>query len=277
MSVIPNVKMRAGVLALASWAAYGQSAGTPRPSFEVASIKPAAAPQGGFVKVRMGGDKGRIDYSNVSLKDLIRQAYQVMEYQITGPDWLNSARFDVTAKIPDGTSDQQKWLMMQSLLEERFHLALHRESKELPMYALVVAKGGPKLKVSEVKEGKPNNRMMMRPGHLEAIGISVPQFIELLARQLGRPVLDKTDLKGSYDFTLSYTMDENQRMEMMGGLPAPMGRPEGAGERQPPPESAEGPSLFAAVQEQLGLKLEPRKGPVASLVIDRVDRVPTEN
>ena len=171
--------------------------------------------------------------------------------------------------------------MLQTLLADRFQLKLHRETKELPVFALVVAKNGPKLKESEKKEGVPNGRMRMQPGHLDGMGFSMQQFTDMLGRQVGQPVLDMTELKGNYDFTLTFTPDENQQRAMAAafGGPAggPPGGPGGAGERRPPSEGAEGPSIFSALQEQLGLKLEKRKGPVEILVIDHVERVPTDN
>lgn len=276
MSEVKHIRTAAGLLVLLSAAAFGQNAAPP-PAFEVASIKPAPPPSGGGIRIMLGGDAGRIDYSNVSLRDVMREAYQVKDFQINGPDWLNSVRFDITAKIPPGTSTDQRRLMLQTLLADRFQLKLHRETKELPVFALVVAKNGPKLKESEKKEGVPNGRMRMQPGHLEGIGFSMQQFTDMLGRQVGQPVLDMTELKGNYDFTLTFTPDENQQRAMAAAFGGPAGGPPGAGERHPAPEIAEGASIFSALQEQLGLRLEKRKGPVEILVIDHVERVPTDN
>src|SRR3954471_3836673 len=118
-------------------------------TFEVASIKAAAPQTEGRFMVRMGGDPGRIDYTNVSLRDLIRQAYAVKDYQVVAPDWTNSARFDVQAKLPPDTPQEQRNMMMQALLAERFGLKIHKESKEVPVYSLVVGKNGPKLTKAE--------------------------------------------------------------------------------------------------------------------------------
>src|SRR3954471_18385672 len=118
-------------------------------TFEVASIKPAAPQAEGRIMVRMGGDPGRIDYANVSLRDLVRQAYGVKDYQVVAPDWTNSARFDVQAKLPPDTPQDEKNLMMQALLAERFGLKVHKESKDVPIYSLVVGKNGPKLTKAE--------------------------------------------------------------------------------------------------------------------------------
>src|SRR5271157_2159969 len=131
-------------LALAAACAFAQN--PPAPAFEAASVKPSAPMGMGRMRISMGGDPGRLNYSGVSLRDIIRQAYQLKDYQITGPEWLNTERFDIVAKLPDGAPESQKPLMLQALLAERFKLTVHREKKDLPAYALVVAKGGSKLK-----------------------------------------------------------------------------------------------------------------------------------
>ena len=137
-SIITLVCLLGGTLALAQ-----------KPSFEVASIKPAAPQSDGRIMVSMGGDPGRLDYKNVSLRDLVRSAYDVKDYQVNGPDWMNSARFDLQAKLPPDTPKEQRNLMMQALLAERFQLKVHKESKEVPVYSLVVGKGGAKMKPAE--------------------------------------------------------------------------------------------------------------------------------
>lgn len=302
----------AGLTVIMACGAFGQAAAT-APSFEVASIKAAAPPVYGKLMIRMGGDPGRIDYSNVSLKDIIRQAYDVHDYQISGPDWMNSARFDIVAKVPDGAPKDQVPLMWQTLLAERFKLQIHRETKELPMYALVVGKNGPKMKESEIdpnatadggpanggpsanggppslppikmgKDGMPQLPgggrgpmiMMNGRGHVTAKMMRMPGLVDILARSVDRPVVDQTGLKGTYDFNLDYTPDESTRMPMPGGMPPPP--PGGGGEMHGPESPDNGLSLFAALQAQLGLKLEAKKGPVELIVIDRVEKAPTEN
>jgi uncharacterized protein (TIGR03435 family) len=309
--------------------AFGQSAATPL-SFEVASIKPAAPVLDGRLMIRMGGDPGRLDWSNVSLKDIIRQAYEVKDYQISGPDWLASTRFDVVAKLPADTPRSKVPEMLQALLAERFKVTVHRETKELPMYALVVGKNGPKMKESEVdpnapppgggsgpggpsgyggpppaggrggpmgdapgggvrigRDGMPQFApgagrgpmiMMNGRGHLQAKMMNTAGLVDLLARQLDRPVVDQTGLQGNYDFTLDYTPDEGQRMGIPGVAPPPP--PPGGGEGHVPSASnpeANGVSLFTAVQSQLGLKLDAKKGAVELIVVDHVEKTPTEN
>ena len=135
-----------------SCAAFGQAAAE-SPTFEVASVKPAEPQTGMGIRVMMRGgpgsaDPGQITYSNVSLKNVLTIAYAVKGYQINGPKWLDSERFDIVAKIAKGATKEQFQLMLQNLLAERFKLTLHHETKELPMYALVVGKSGPKLKES---------------------------------------------------------------------------------------------------------------------------------
>jgi uncharacterized protein (TIGR03435 family) len=315
------------MIVAAACTAFGQSAATPL-SFEVASIKPAAPPVDGRLMIRMGGDPGRLDYNNVSLKDLIRQAYGVKDYQISGPDWMASTRFDVVAKLPADTPRSKVPEMLQALLAERFKVTIHRETKELPMYALVVGKNGPKMKESEVdpnapppdggpgpggpsanggpgpaggaagggvrmsKDGTPQfapgpargpMMMMNGRGHVSAKMMNMDSLVNLLARQLDRPVVDQTGLKGNYDFDLDYTPDEGQRgMGFIAGVPPPPpgGGAPGGGEGHVPSASnpdANGVSLLTAVQSQLGLKLDARKGAVELIVVDNVEKIPTEN
>ena len=116
-----------------------------KPSFEVASIKPAAPPEPGRIRIGMQVDGGMLRYTNVSLMEVVRNAYHVKEFQIEGPDWLSTARFDITAKLPEGAKQDQVPEMLQSLLEERFKIATHSDTKEHAIYALVVGKSGPKL------------------------------------------------------------------------------------------------------------------------------------
>jgi uncharacterized protein (TIGR03435 family) len=130
------------LLLLAGSAAYAADG----PTFEVASIKATAPQEMGRIMVRMGGSPGRIDWVNVSLRDMLRYAYDVKDYQIVGPDWLGSARFDVDAKYPPDTKREDIGRMMQNLLAERFGVKTHKESKEVPVFNLIVGKNGPKLK-----------------------------------------------------------------------------------------------------------------------------------
>jgi uncharacterized protein (TIGR03435 family) len=239
---------------------------------------------------------------------LIGRAYDVQAYQVTSPDWFNSEHFDITAKIPDGATKEQFSSMLQNLLADRFQVKLHREIKELPIYALVVGKGGPKMKPSEepplmadgpkeagpgdgpppmpkrgpdgfpeLPKGRPGAFIMAMNGRfrMQATQETMSSLTDMLGSQLGRPVRDETGLKGKYDLTLDFTPEEGQGMRgMMMPMPPPGGGEPGRG----PADSPEaGPSLFTAVQEQLGLKLESKQGPVEILVIDHAEKVPTEN
>src|ERR1017187_3373419 len=310
----------AGLIIFISCAAFGQAAAE-SPAFEVASVKPAEPQAMGMMSIMMRGgpgspDPGQITYSGVSLKNVLMNAYGVKGYQINGPKWLDSERFDIAAKIPMGATKEQFKLMLQNLLAERFKLALHHETKELPMYALVVGKGGSKLKESVDDDpaappppplpppggdgagpvrlkvgadgtpqlppgmGKNGMIMMMMNGRMHMVANHRPigALLEMLGNQLGRPVVDATDLKANYDFTLDFAPDGmNGPMGMMPPPPLPHdGGPGAGGPMASAPDNA-GPTLFTALQEQLGLKLEQRKGPVDLLVIDRLEKVPTEN
>ena len=267
-----------------------QTASVPLPSFEVASIKPNRS---GELRISIGFQPGRFTTTGTTVKQLIALAYDVRDIQVSGgPSWIDSERYDIEAKEPDSVveelpklpSDQrgeQLHLLVQSLLADRFKLKLRHESKELPVYALVIAKNGPKLQESKPGDTYPNGMKgpdgrgqagMMRtgPGELTGQGLPTESLARLLSQQLGRTVLDQTGLKGNYDFTLKWTPDQSSAAVPVG----PDAGKTGA-DTAPSPESS-GPSIFAAIQEQLGLKLESRKGPVDNLVIDHVER-PSEN
>jgi uncharacterized protein (TIGR03435 family) len=266
-----------GIIVVASCLALGQSAPS-APAFEVASVKPGAPPTDGRFFVRMNSDAGRIDYTNVSLRDLIVRAYKVRDYQISGPDWLRSERYDIAAKLPAGASKDDVPAMLQALLADRFKLAAHKESKVLPIYALVPAKGGPKLQPAEASGGV---RMMMGPKGRHLTGkMTLDSLSFSLSNAVGRPVLDMTELQGAFDIDLEFTSENGPEMRL--GMPGPgpgpgpgTGGP--VGEPRPHDESADAPTLFTALQEKLGLKLDPRKAPVDMYVIDHAEKVPTEN
>jgi uncharacterized protein (TIGR03435 family) len=241
------------------------------PAFEVASVKHAPPSPDNQLRVMMGGDAGRVNYSNVTLRNIMTRAYNVKNSQITGPDWLNSDRYDIVAKLPPDTPREQIPLMLQTLLEDRFKLALHREKKVMPVYALVAGKNGAKLKEAEAVTGM---RVSMGPKGRQLAGkVTLAQLCDMLSNWLDRPVLDVTEIKGIYDIDLEWT-DDNQRGMMFG--PGGGGRPEGP-EGKRPPESSEGPSIFTAVQEKLGLRLEARKSEVDILIVDHAERAPSEN
>jgi uncharacterized protein (TIGR03435 family) len=258
-------------------------------SFEVASIKPAAPMQGGRIMIGMRGgpgtdDPGQMTFTNASIADLIQSAYDVKSYQVTGPGWLETVRFDVIAKVPAGATKAESRIMLQHLLADRFKLVLHRSTKEASIYALLVAKNGPKLKesttppVAEPGSVRGGMTMMVAPGgrmRMVAQGTTMPKLVDALGMQVDRPIVDMTGLTGTYDITLEFAPDPAILQSKM----AAMGMP-------PPPPGGENPSLqdngplatiFTALPEQLGLRLEARKGPVELLVIDSAEKTSTDN
>jgi uncharacterized protein (TIGR03435 family) len=244
------------------WIAFAQQ--PDRPSYEVASVKPGDPNDR---QVRVAGQGGRFTVANASLKMLIGLAYGVQDHQISGgPNWLDSEKYNIEAKIdsaavtaPGPDSAGRMLLMIQSLLGERFKLTVHRESKEEQVYELVVAKGGSKLK--EADTGK-QGRGARRPGRgqLTSMGAPISSLVNALSQQLGRSVIDKTGLTGGYDFELKWTPDPGETAGLFGGPDAP------------PPPDPNGPSIFTALQEQLGLRLESAEGPVEILVIDHAEK-----
>lgn len=294
------------------WAACAAAQTAPAPAFEVASVKPAAPMAGkiGMIEVSSGGDPGRINYSNFSLRDLIRQAYQVKDYQIVGPEWLGSERYDVVAKVPEGTSTEQKWTMLQNLLADRFQMRVHREKKDLPSYALVVARGGPKLKehvdapgetvsgpsggsgsagyaaAQRVKDrpggvprhmgGRPG--IMVGMGRMVVDGVAPGDVADLLSRMLEKPVVDETGLTARYDFLLQWTPEPGEGPMMPAAKIMAREAAGGGGDaKRPDADALSLPPLPVALQQQLGLRLEPKKLPLEILVIDHAEKVPTEN
>jgi uncharacterized protein (TIGR03435 family) len=236
------------------------------PAFEVASIKPSEPGGRGMGFSRPDG--GRVVMKNVTLRLLVTFAWDIRDHQLLGgPSWLDTAHFDIVAKTeseiprtPAGNSQIQ--LMVRSLLVERFGLVTHRETREQPIYELVVAKGGPKLAAAADPD---DNSLMMGRGKIEGKHQKTEGLARLLANPLGRTVVDQTELTGYYDFTMQWAPDAGESV-------GPKGLPEAPRE----PQASDGPSLFTAIQEQLGLKLEGHKGPVEMLVIDKAEK-PSEN
>jgi len=255
---------------------FAQPAANPL-TFEVASVRPSAPDARGFINFLPGGGLRAL---GIPLKTLITLAYEVRDFQVSGgPGWIDSERFDINARREASettestrydltkTIDERRKTVerLRNLLEERFQLALHRETKEQQVYALVVGKNGPKVK--ETKDG--NSLIRMGRGMLHGEGVQLDFLATTISSQLGRTVIDKTGLTGKYDFELKWTPDPGQPAAAPFGPPPP-------GVELPPPPDPNGPSIFTAVQEQLGLRLESQKGPVETLVIDRVEK-PSEN
>jgi uncharacterized protein (TIGR03435 family) len=233
--------------------AQGQSTGTVKPHFEVAAVKPSN-PTPGPNDRRAFSSNGRFEASGLSLVALVSYAYGVENYQIsqTGPGWIYSDRYDIVAKEGGNVSNDQVLLMVQSLLEDRFKLMLHRETKELPVFALIVGKNGLKLKKSA---DDARYSIRVSGDQWTVTHLDMPGLATRLSREVGRTVVDMTGVTGPFDFTLEWAHEHP---------PDANGADSGA------------PSLFTAVEEQLGLKLEPRKQATELLTIERVER-PSEN
>jgi bla regulator protein BlaR1 len=226
------------------------------PQFEVASVKPADPNGRGQFQYLPGGT---VVIRNVTVPLLIQQAFDVRDFQISGgPGWLNSLRYDITAKTTLANTGPIDLTLvrprLQSLLADRFHLQLHHDTKVMSVYALVIAKNGPKLTADNAPD--PAGRMNRGVGHLQGVQVDMRFLTVWLTRLVGRPVGDQTGLKGTYSFELNWVPDSPQA--------------NGVGDAAPVDTS--GPSIFTAVQEQLGLRLERRDGPVDILVLDHVEK-----
>src|SRR5579883_1470515 len=168
------------ILGITATCASGILAQSPQAAFEAASVKPSVSSR--EKRPVLGGDPGRLNWTNVSFRAMVAQAYHLKDYQVTGPDWIGSSLFDLAAKIPDGADPSQKYPMLQALLTERFHLASHRETRDLPVYALSAGKSGPKLKDSA--EGSDPEKLMMNFGHLQIPAASLATLAEVLSRMM---------------------------------------------------------------------------------------------
>ncbi|HTC36488.1 MAG TPA: TIGR03435 family protein [Bryobacteraceae bacterium] len=327
-------------LALTAIAAFAQT----KPAFEVATIKPsppmdiakiaAAVQAGGKMPIGANVDSLRAEYRYLDLKSLMSYAYGVKPYQITGPDWMTGTHFDIVAKMPEGSKKEDAPKMLQTLLEERFKLTTHRASAEHPVLALVVGKGGPKLKASAEKPVAIDESAPLKPGELKMDGPDGPvrlkvdmttgssvidmglkgkmsyrldpatrtlhvdfsmttmtgfaDMITQLFAQLGgtggKQVVDMTGIQGNYDATIDLSLAEIIAMAKAAGVDipagAPAGTPGGAGGPGNVPLASDpgggGTSLTDAVQG-MGLKLESRKAMVDQLIVDHLEKTPTEN
>ena len=297
------------------------------PTFEVATIKPALLSNPmeamhGNARIGMTIDGARVDIVNLTLLDLIRIAYGVKPFQIAAPASMRGTqRWDIQAKLPQGATREQVPAMLQALLAERFKLAVHRETNEHAVYALVVAKSGPKMKASpsdagsDVGQKPPQGDAAMGHGpaagiqinadarsvfltseplgpvkvsfvpggaglRLEAQNASMPALADMLSRMVDRPVVDMTALKGKYEVALDLTPDNMRAIATAGGFVTagmgPGGRGPDGGMHDSPVGNEPGATVFQSVQ-QLGLKLEARKAPIETLVLDHAEKSPTEN
>ena len=337
-----------GVAVLFAAAALAQT----KPAFEVATIKPsppmdpakiaAALQAGGKMPVGANVEFLRAEFLYLDLRSLMSYAYGVKPYQITGPDWMATERFDIVAKMPEGSKKEDAPKMLQTLLEERFKLTTHRASAEHPVLALVVGKGGPKLKASAEKPVAIDESAPLKPGELKMDGSEGPvrvkvdmatgssvidmglqgkmsyrlnpptqsfhidfsmvtmagfaDMITQLFSQLGgtggRQVVDMTGIAGNYDATVELSLLDLIAMARAAGADIPAGGPAGGpggapggpagggGRGNAPPVASDpgggGSSLTDAVQS-MGLKLESRKATVDQLIVDHIEKTPTDN
>jgi|SRR5665213_191232 len=297
----------AGVLTCLS--VFGQTADSL--TFEVASVKRSPAPDPNarvFFGPPRGGpgtpDPGQITWTNAALRNMVMTAYDVQTYQVTGPDWMNTERYDIVAKVPVGATKAQVNVMWQNLLTERFGMVVHHESKDFQVDEMTIAKGGSKLKETDLppdaesftpaagplkldKNGVPQingsgaitlislNAASASPtARMVVKGLPSSDIASKLAGLLRHPVIDKTGLTGKYDFTLEFTPD-------LSGFPLPPPPPgaPGGGPIASSPASASDPpaSIPSAVEKQLGLKLTSTKGKLDVVVVDRAGKIPTGN
>jgi len=251
-------------------------------TFEAASVKPGPPANSGRFTMTGGpgtGDPTFLRYSNVPLKRVLMIAYDVKNWQISGPDWLASLRFDISARIPEGATKDQSLAMLRNLLVERFQMTVHRETRTLPIYALLPAKTGAKLKQTASEAGDQNSIAtiardqgndgfpVLTPGapgivietrdgraRISAFHSDLQRLADFLSTQLGHPVFDQTAIAGTFDFAVYF-------------------RPENAA----PEDSNPYPGIFDALREQIGLRLDARKGPVEMLIVDRIEKTPAGN
>jgi len=294
---------------------------TPALSFEAATIR-QAEPAMEFVQKLQAGTAGnigmavsgsRMTMTFQSLSEIVRIAYHVKDYQVKGPDWMLAQRFDIQARMPEGAGSDKVPEMLEALLAERFKMTTHREKRELPVYALIVGKGGVKMTPVEkdpekplpegpgtmtvgteygpmkvVQDGKGGSSVQGGPYggtlkqsvsaaglHLELTKTEMPRFVDLLSALVDRPVVDMTDLKGGYGIVIDLPLDDlrllAQKQAAALGIQLPpnaLGNPETA--------STPGNTVFSAM-EKLGLKLDARKAPVDTIVVDHIEKMPTDN
>lgn len=210
-------------------------------SFEVASVKMSPPRQGTAAYTSVDSDPSMVRYSNITLKNLLAMAYHMDARLVDGPTWIDEVPYDVAAKLPPNTPKDKAPAMLQTLLAERFQMAVHRQKKEQKAFLLIVGKNGPQL-----KEGLPEGvQNQMLKGRIMGRAMSMSTLAGMLARFLEYQVVDRTGLQGNYDIDLKFAPDNSD--------------------------------LISRVQEQLGLKLETGKALVETLVVDKATRVPTEN
>lgn len=278
-----SMALAAGALAIGQVAEFEVATVKPSSGAGPANIPPAILNGALGEQLRYSGgpgsrSPGRIDYLGVTLKGLLQRAYDVRANQVSGPGWIESERYDVVATLPAGTDAAGFRLMLQRLIAERFQLEMRRETRPLPVYLLTVAKGGPKLGAEEPDpflNATPEQREAVMRARLQKTteeararresgdntpragiydtGATAAKLAEALTRSTDRPVLDRTGLTQTFSYNLSYVPDNAVT------------------------QGSTGPSIYAAVEEQLGLKLQPANEPMEVIVVDRAARTPTGN
>jgi|SRR5579883_1122574 len=232
---------------LAATFCFGQAT----PQFDVVSIRPSASDdRNGGMRPIAGGFSAR----NMSVNALIQLAYNLKPWQIVGgPGWVTTDRYDIEAKKEGNPGVDEKLEMFRPLLADRFQLQFHRETRQAPIYSLIIAKNGPRLQTAAA-----GARGYIRSGRglVEGKGMSMRIFADLLGGSLGQPVVDKTGISGGFDITFRWTPAEGEANYRDADRPL----------------DPNAPSIFTAIQEQLGLKLEAEKGPLEVLVIDHIER-----
>jgi uncharacterized protein (TIGR03435 family) len=287
-----------GAIALAC-AAYAQT-----PAFEVASVKPSEQitpemVQSGRLHIGVSIDAQNVRAQQYSMFDLIRLSYQVKAHQLAGPDWMVTARYDIQAKLPNGASRGDVPAMLQALLAERFGMKMHRETRDLNVYALVAAKAGPYLKTSEMPEAAPAGGGPIRGGvsvdgsgrqvssgssgdsrvtpgaggnlHVENKKMTMAAFADFITRYCDRPVFDMTELQGAYEMEFDVSGEEVRAAAQSHGVGLGPPKAEVGDASEPAAVS------LAASLRRLGLRLEARKAPAEVIVVDEIRKMPTEN
>ncbi len=237
-------------------------ADAPCQTFDVAAVKPNRSGKGGG---NLAASPGMLTIRNLPLRTIIGAAYDIAEYQISGPQWLAQERFDIMAKTDASVTGEDEMLpLLQPLLAERFHLAMHRGTKQLPAYVLMVGTKGPKFEAADAGgTGLPFKKANKSGGgRIHSAHLTMPQFAEILSRRLGYPVLDMTGLAGAYRVTLEWAAENK------------VTKPGKTGEAKP---DTDRPSIFTALHDQMGLRLQARRAPVEIFVIDHIEKTPTAN
>jgi uncharacterized protein (TIGR03435 family) len=247
---------------LAAALLFASAAFAARPEFDVASLKPVILDGADTYSANLGYYRnGTVALSNVTLAEAMRFAYDITSDDlVAGPDWIKSkfVRFNITGKTNPATPRAEALLMLRTLLDDRFDLKLRQEPRSLSYFALTAPEGAANLKA--VPSFPPEQKTLLRPGHIQHNNITMLMLATLIARFTRTPVVNQTNLPGLFDINLEWARDTS--------MPLPSA---------PPTEAPDGPSISEAVQKQLGLRLEKRKGPIDVLVVDSARQVPKEN